>query len=314
MRNLLFWLLFIPSLAFADLNVCPRMPTATAVTNQWINSISASGATTLAQPAFSNLSGNIATSQMNSGTSASSSTFWRGDGTWATPSATGTVTSVTLTGDGTVLSATPSSAVTTSGTLTAALLTQTANTFLGGPTSGGAAAPTFRAVGLGDIGSAFNYFSGYLPLAATWSTTSGTFGDGTNANGNTLTTRASSGMTVTAGASSVAGITWTPTSSTAGYLVSITTSILNTVVNDNTIIRLTDGTNVIASVASQSPTSSGTASACLPATLVGIYLPGTASAITLKVQVAIAGGGTGSIRDCSGLSPSVDFKVFQFLK
>lgn len=47
----------------------------------------------------------------------------------------GTVTSVTFTGDGTVLSSTTSSAVTTSGTLTATLATQTANTLLGALTA-----------------------------------------------------------------------------------------------------------------------------------------------------------------------------------
>lgn len=51
--------------------------------NQWVTAISANGTGTFLQPNFTNLAGNIATSQMNSGTGATSSTFWRGDGTWA---------------------------------------------------------------------------------------------------------------------------------------------------------------------------------------------------------------------------------------
>lgn len=63
----------------------------------------------------------------------------------------GTVSSVTFTGDGTVLSSTPSSAVTSTGTLTAALNTQTANKVFAGPTSGSAANPTFRSLVAADI-------------------------------------------------------------------------------------------------------------------------------------------------------------------
>ena len=77
--------------------------------------------------------------------------FLRADGTWAAPAGSGTVTSVTFTGDGTVLSSTPSSAVTTSGTVTGTLKTQTKNTVLAGPTFGSAANPTFRALQAADF-------------------------------------------------------------------------------------------------------------------------------------------------------------------
>lgn len=64
----------------------------------------------------------------------------------------GTVTSVTYTGDGVLQSSTPSTAVTTTGTVTATLLAQAKNTVLAGPTTGSNANPTFRALVPADLG------------------------------------------------------------------------------------------------------------------------------------------------------------------
>jgi hypothetical protein len=75
--------------------------------------------------------------------------YLKDDGTWAVPTGAGTVTSVAASGPAGLL--TWSAAVTTSGTLTATLATQAANTVFAGPTTGVNAVPTFRSLVASDI-------------------------------------------------------------------------------------------------------------------------------------------------------------------
>jgi hypothetical protein len=91
--------------------------------------------------------GTFATGRLGSGT-ANSTTYLRGDGTWAAVSG-GTVSSVALSLPS--IFSVSGSPVTTSGTLAATLATQNANKVFSGPASGADAAPTFRALVEADI-------------------------------------------------------------------------------------------------------------------------------------------------------------------
>lgn len=144
----------------ADVITVPRLPCVPTATTLLLTM---SGTNTTTTPTIQPVGGPIQTVKNSDGTNIAIGGMLNGatylfsnNGTnWlkltSPSSGTGTVTSVTFTGDGTVLSSTPSSAVTQSGTLLASLNTQVAHAVLVGPTSGAAANPTFRAITCSDV-------------------------------------------------------------------------------------------------------------------------------------------------------------------
>jgi hypothetical protein len=184
-----------------------------------------------------------------------------------------------------------------------------AGAFFGLTAASGTSSGSWVQLGGAAGGATNNNFTGSMPNGASWTNGTSTYGTGSNSGGNTLTTLVSNGIAVTAAASNVPGITFTPASSSSIYSITASFRMSNTSQNADLAARLTDGTTPFAY--SLCSVDSGFQVSC-PMTVQGNYAASSTSPVTIKIEFA-TGGGTAQIygRSSAPIVPSITWNVVQ---
>lgn len=172
--------------------------------------------------------------------------------------------------------------------------------------TGASSAPTWQAPsGTSPTGS---YAQALFNQVYSWTNTNTSYADYTNTAVGTFTVRKSSGITLTAAASNLPGVTWTSAASTAVYLVIATISVnFQGSGNQAHGLELTDGTTVLVSGEIAIAGGSQTVS-----TLTGVYVPGNTSANTIKIESYVSAG-TSAIGSNNVTSSTIEWTVVRLL-
>ena len=205
------------------------------------------------------------------------------------------------------LSVAAGSVLYTDGTKVQSLPIGTANQVL--QVNAGATAPVWGS------GTSLVYGSAFFGASAEWSTTSsGAFADPTFSGtaGFSTAGRANSGITLTAAASNLPGITFTPASASAVYFISARFQLTGSS-SSGAIAQLTDGTIVVDASGNAAGTSAVNTFGN-PCTLQGVYAPATTSPVTVKIQLGSENAGSAFISPGSTYGTagsSIEWTVFQ---
>lgn len=133
-----------------------------------------------------------------------------------------------------------------------------------------------------------DYWYGVHESNYKWHNTGSSFSDPTNDTVGTFTEKKNLNFgTVTTAASNLPGIVFTPTNSANHYDFSVIIEDTYSTANNVSAYSLTDGTTELGECAVGHP---GTTTDAMQCAIQGDYAPGTASAVTLKIQSKTTGG------------------------